>query len=88
MARGGGGRGRKVTINSGKWHTVKSNTNANEDSDEEIAKKMTDADWQRYFQIMDEMQVIFVKQGELTSRLISNVYQFSSHTLLLSWSSL
>ena len=44
MARGGG-RSKKVVVGSGKWQTVKS-TNANaEDSDEEIAKKMTDADW-------------------------------------------
>ena len=79
MARGGGGRGRKVTINSGKWHTVKSSkTNANDSDDEEVTK-MTDADWQRYFEIMDDMQYHFVEQGELSSGLI----QLFTHSLLI-----
>lgn len=68
MARGGGGRGRKVVVNSGRWHTVTKSTNADQDSDDEaVTKKMTNEDWQRYFEIMDEMQVNFVKQGVLNS---------------------
>jgi len=79
MARGGGGRGRKVVVNSGKWHTVKSSkTNANDSDDEEVTK-MTDADWQRYFEIMDDMQYHFVEQGELSSGLI----QMFTHSLLI-----
>ena len=70
MARGGGGRGRKVTINSGKWHTVNKtvnkSTNDNSDSDdEEIAKKMTNEDWQLYLEWSADVQVICVKRGEL-----------------------
>ena len=69
MARGGGGRGRKVTINSGKWHTVaatkSSNTNDNSDSDDEvIAKKMSNEDWQLYLEWMADVQLICVKRGE------------------------
>ena len=92
MARGGGGRGRKVVVNSGKWQTVtkSSTTNANDDSDEEVTKKMTDADWNRYFEIMDEMQVIFVKQGEQRLKflyfrglliLFSNILYDSHHAM-------
>ena len=76
MARGG--RGKKVVINSGKWRTVKS-SKTNNDSDDEEVTKMTDADWQRYFEIMDDMQYHFVEQGELSSGLI----QMFNHSLLI-----
>lgn len=69
MARGGGGRGRKVVMNSGKWQTVtksSSPTKANDDSDDEgIATKMTNEDWSRLFEWFAEAQVICVKRGEL-----------------------
>jgi len=69
MARGGGGRGRKVVVNSGKWQTVtKTNANStdNSDSDDErITTKMTNEDWSRLFEWFAEAQVICVKRGEL-----------------------
>ena len=69
MARGGGGRGRKVVMNSGKWQTVtksSSPTKASDDSDDEgIATKMTNEDWSRLFEWFAEAQVICVKRGEL-----------------------
>ena len=65
MARGGGGRGRKVTINSGKWQTVKSTNSNSQDSDDEvIATKMTNEDWSRLFEWFAEAQVECVKRGE------------------------
>ena len=92
MARGGGGRGRKVTINSGKWQTVakSSNTNDNSDSDDEvIAKKMSNEDWQLYLEWMADVQLICVKRGEpflffvLTFVLFNHTSHFSFSTIFM-----
>ena len=64
MARGGGGRGRKVVVNSGRWHTVTKTNTEDSGEDEVVAKKMTDADWQEYFQYMADVQVLSVTRGE------------------------